>query len=79
MSDININHVNARLDDLQKEIDVIKAEKANLENPTIKGLGIKFSKFDLSKASAVIHLHNAVLERLEELTAKVQALEAKAK
>jgi tetrahydromethanopterin S-methyltransferase subunit G len=79
MSDININHVNARLDDLQKEIDVIKAEKANLENPTIKGLGIKFSEFDLSKASAVIHLHNAVLERLEELTAKVQALEAKAK
>jgi len=79
MSDININHVNARLDDLQKEIDVIKAEKANLENPTIKGLGIKFSELDLSKASAVIHLHNAVLERLEELTAKVQALEAKAK
>lgn len=79
MSDININHVNARLDDLQKEIDVIKAEKANLENPTIKGLGIKFSELDLSKASAVIHLHNAVLERLEELSAKVQALEAKAK
>lgn len=79
MSDININHVNARLDDLQKEIDVIKAEKANLENPTIKGLGIKFSELDLSKASAVIHLHNALIERIEELTAKVQALEAKAK
>jgi tetrahydromethanopterin S-methyltransferase subunit G len=79
MSDININHVNARLDDLQKEIDVIKAEKANLENPTIKGLGIKFSELDLSKASAVIHLHNALIERIEELTAKVQAIEAKAK
>jgi len=79
MSEININAVNARLDDLQKEIDVIKAEKANLENPTIKGLGIKFSELDLSKASAVIHLHNAVLERLEELTAKVAALEQKAK
>jgi hypothetical protein len=79
MSEININAVNARLDDLQKEIDVIKAEKANLENPTIKGLGIKFDQLDLSKASAVIHLHNALIERLEELTVKVQALEAKAK
>jgi hypothetical protein len=79
MSDININAINARLEDLSKEIETIKAEKANLENPTIKGLGIKFSQLDLSKASAVIHLHNAVLERLEELTAKVQALEAKAK
>ena len=79
MSDININHVNARLDDLQKEIDVIKAEKANLENPTIKGLGIKFSEFDLSKASAVIPPHNALIERIEELSAKVQAIEAKAK
>jgi tetrahydromethanopterin S-methyltransferase subunit G len=79
MSDININAINARLEDLSKEIEIIKAEKANLENPTIKGLGIKFSDLDLSKASAVIHLHNAVLERLEELTAKVQAIEAKAK
>lgn len=79
MSDININAINARLEDLSKEIEIIKAEKANLENPTIKGLGIKFSELDLSKASAVIHLHNAVLERLEELTAKVQAIEAKAK
>ncbi len=79
MSDININAINARLEDLSKEIETIKAEKANLENPTIKGLGIKFSDLDLSKASAVIHLHNAVLERLEELTAKVKALEAKAK
>ena len=79
MSEININAVNARIDDLQKEIDVIKAEKANLENPTIKGLGIKFSELDLSKASAVIHLHNALLQRVEELTAKVEALEAKAK
>jgi hypothetical protein len=76
---INIDHINARLADLQKEIDVIKAEKQNIENPTIKGLGIKFSELDLSKASAVIHLHNALIERIEELTAKVQALEAKAK
>jgi tetrahydromethanopterin S-methyltransferase subunit G len=79
MSDININHVNARIEDLEKEIATIKAEKQNLTDPVIKGLGIKFSDLDLSKASAVIHLHNAVLERLEELTAKVQALEAKAK
>lgn len=79
MSDININHVNARIEDLEKEIAVIKAEKANLTDPSIKGLGIKFSELDLSKASAVIHLHNAVLQRLEDLTAKVVALEAKAK
>jgi hypothetical protein len=79
MSDININHVNARIEDLEKEIAIIKAEKANLTDPEIKGLGIKFSELDLSKASAVIHLHNAVLQRLEELTAKVVALEAKAK
>ena len=79
MSDININHVNARIEDLEKEIAIIKAEKENLTDPEIKGLGIKFSQLDLSKASAVIHLHNAVLQRLEELTAKVVALEAKAK
>jgi hypothetical protein len=79
MNDININHVNARIEDLEKEIAIIKAEKANLTDPEIKGLGIKFSELDLSKASAVIHLHNAVLQRLEELTAKVVALEAKAK
>ena len=79
MSEININAVNARIEDLEKEIAVIKAEKQNLENPTIKGLGFKFDQLDLSKASAVIHLHNAVLQRLEELTAKVEALEAKAK
>jgi hypothetical protein len=79
MSDININHVNARIEDLEKEIATIKAEKQNLTDPVIKGLGIKFSDLDLSKASAVIHLHNAVLQRLEELTAKVQAIEAKAK
>lgn len=79
MSDININHVNARIEDLEKEIAIIKAEKQNLTDPVIKGLGIKFSELDLSKASAVIHLHNAVLQRLEELTAKVVALEAKAK
>lgn len=79
MSDININHVNARIEDLEKEIATIKAEKQNLTDPVIKGLGVKFSDLDLSKASAVIHLHNAVIQRLEELTAKVQALEAKAK
>lgn len=79
MNDININHVNARIEDLEKEIAIIKAEKANLTDPEIKGLGIKFSELDLSKASAVIHLHNAVLQRIEDLTAKVVALEAKAK
>jgi hypothetical protein len=79
MNEININHINARIEDLEKEIAVIKAEKENLTDPTIKGLGIKFSELDLSKASAVIHLHNALIERLEELTAKVAALEAKTK
>lgn len=79
MSEISIKAINARLEDLQKEIEVIKAEKQNIENPTIKGLGIKFSELDLSKASAVIHLHNALIERVEELTAKVEALEQKAK
>ena len=79
MNDININHVNARIEDLEKEIAIIKAENANLTDPEIKGLGIKFSELDLSKASAVIHLHNAVLQRIEDLTAKVVALEAKAK
>lgn len=79
MSQININHINARLDDLTKEIETIKAEKANLENPTISGLGIKFSDLGVNNASAVIHLHNAILERLEALTAKVEALEAKTK
>ena len=79
MSEISIKAINARLEDLQKEIEVIKAEKQNIENPTIKGLGIKFSELDLGKASAVIHLHNALIERVEELTAKVAALEQKAK
>ncbi len=79
MSEININQVNARIEDLEKELAVIKAEKANLSDPSIKGLGIKFSQLDLSKASSVIHLHNALIERLEGLTAKVEALEAKAK
>jgi hypothetical protein len=79
MTNINIDYVNARIADLQKEIDTIKSEKASLENPTISGLDIKFDQLDLSKASAVIHLHNALIERVEELTAKVQALEAKAK
>ena len=79
MSEISIKAINARLEDLQKEIEVIKAEKQNIENPTIKGLGIKFSELDLTKASAVIHLHNALIERVEELTAKVEALEQKAK
>ena len=79
MSEININQVNARIEDLEKEIAVIKAEKANLTDPSITGLGIKFSELDLSKASSVIHLHNALIERLEGLTAKVEALEAKAK
>ena len=79
MSEININAVNARIEDLEKEIATIKAERENLANPTIKGLGIKYSELDLSKASAVIHLHNALISRVEELTVKVAALEAKNK
>lgn len=79
MNEININHINARIEDLEKEIAVIKNEKESLLDPTIKGLGIKFSALDISKASAVIHLHNALIERIEELTAKVAALEAKTK
>jgi hypothetical protein len=79
MNEININQVNARIEDLEKEIAVIKAEKANLTDPTIKGLGIKFSELDLSKASSVIHLHNALMERLELLTDKVDSLEERVK
>ena len=79
MNDININQIDARIKDLEHSIAVIRAEKENLTDPSIKGLGIKFSELDLSKASSVIHLHNALMERLEGLTAKVEALEAKAK
>ena len=76
MSEININAINSRLEDLEKEIKTIKAEQDALTDPTIKGLGKKYSELSLGDASAVIHLHNAVIERLEALTAKVAALEA---
>ena len=79
MSEININDVNNRLKDLEKEIQTIKTERDALVDPTIKGLGKKYSELGVSDASAVIHLHNALIGRVEELTAKVAALEAKAK
>lgn len=77
MSEININSINERIKAIEATLEQAKADKANLENPTIKGLGIKFSELGVNNASAVIHLHNAILERLEALTAKVDALESK--
>lgn len=79
MSEINIKDVNARLADLERETQKIKAETENLANPTIKGLGKKHSELNQGDAWAVIHLHNALIRRVEELTAKVEALEAKVK
>lgn len=79
MSEININAINSRLEDLEKEIKTIKAEQDSLADPVIKGLGKKYSELDLGDASSVIHLHNALISRVEELTAKVAALEAKTK
>lgn len=79
MSEININTINERIKAIEATLEQAKAEKANLDNPTIKGLGIKFTDLGVNNASAVIHLHNAILERLEFLTAKVEALEAKTK
>jgi hypothetical protein len=79
MSEININSINERIKAIEATLEQAKAEKANLDNPTIKGLGIKFTDLGVNNASAVIHLHNAILERLEALTTKVEALEAKTK
>ena len=78
MSEININSINEKLNALTKDIEALKAQKAELNDPTIKGLDIKFSELDLSKASAVIHLHNAILSKLEQLEDKVKAIDAKA-
>jgi len=79
MSEININDVKSRLDDLEKEIQTIKTERDALVDPTIKGLGKKYSELGVSDASAVIHLHNALIERVELLTAKVASLEERIK
>ena len=79
MSEININTINERIKAIEATLEAAKAEKASLNDPTIKGLGIKVSELGDSHASAIVHLHNAVLERLEALTAKVEALEAKTK
>ena len=79
MSEININAINSRLADLEKEIQTIKAEQENLADPVIKGLGKKYSELDLGDASSVIHLHNALIQRVEELTAKVAVLEQRTK
>lgn len=79
MSEININAIKTRLEDLEKEIKTIKTERDALVDPTIKGLGKKYSELGIGDASAVIHLHNAVIERLELLTAKVASLEERTK
>lgn len=76
MSEININNINQRLKDIEANLEAIKNEKANIQNPTIKGLDKKFSELGLGDASSIIHLHNAILNRLEELTARVAKVEA---
>ncbi len=77
-SEINIGDVDARLDALEAKLSQVLEERDAINDPVIKGLGIKFSELDLSKASSVVHLHNALIKRVEELTEKVKALEAKA-
>ena len=77
-SEINIGDVDARLDALEAKLSQVLEEREAINDPVIKGLGIKFSELDLSKASSVVHLHNALIQRVEELTEKVKALEAKA-
>lgn len=76
MNEININNINQRLKDLEANLEAIKNEKTNIQNPTIKGLDKKFSELGLADASSIIHLHNAILNRLEELTARVAKVEA---
>lgn len=78
-SDINIGDVDARLKALESQLSQVLEEREAIKDPVIKGLGLKFSELDLSKASSVVHLHNALIQRVEELTEKVKALEAKAK
>lgn len=78
-SDINIGDVDARLKALESQLSKVIEEREAISDPIIKGLGIKFSELDVSKASSVVHLHNALIKRVEELTEKVEALEAKAK
>lgn len=77
MSDINIKGIEAKLKELEETLDALKAEKQNVVDPVIKGLDCRLSELDLSKASGVVHLHNAVISRLEELSQKVKALESK--
>lgn len=79
MNEININIINERLKAIEATLEAAKAEKASLNDPTIKGLDVKVSELGTSHASAIVHLHNAILERLEALTAKVEAIEAKTK
>jgi hypothetical protein len=78
-SDINIGDVDARLKALESQLKQVVEEREAISDPVIKGLGIKFSDLDASKAGSVIHLHNALIKRVEELTEQVKALEAKAK
>ena len=76
MNEININSINQRLKDLEANLEAIKNEKSNIQNPTIKGLDKKFSELDLNDAGSVIHLHNAILTGLEELNARVSKIES---
>lgn len=78
-SDINIEHLAARLKALESQMSQAREEREAINDPVIKGLGIKFSDLDANKAGSVIHLHNALIQRVEELTEQVKALEAKAK
>lgn len=78
-NDINIEHLAARLKALESQVSQAREEQDAIKDPVIKGLGVKFSDLDVSKAGSVIHLHNALIKRVEELTEQVKALEAKAK
>ena len=78
-NDINIEHLAARLRALESQVSQAREEQDAIKDPVIKGLGVKFSDLDVSKAGSVIHLHNALIKRVEELTEQVKALEAKAK
>lgn len=77
MSDINIKGIEAKLKELEETLEAIKSERESINDPVIKGLGCRLSELDLSKASGIVHLHNAVISRLEELSQKVKALESK--
>jgi len=75
MNEINISDINKRLKEIESNLEALKNQKTEIENPTIKGLDKKYSELGQGDASKVIHLHNALIERLELLTSKVKSLE----